>query len=137
MMKSLLAISAIGLLSQASFALPPKPKACPSVSVLQSTHLTEVFQDGQRSRFVTYQTGSFQTSEQWLFGLEVDGADSKVDALEKGNQAIKSLTYQMGPLPTDDKQYWLCLYSTGDNHLAFAGTPVPPIPSKIRSLIHR
>src|SRR5438105_9087926 len=101
-MKKLLIATSLSLAliaSQTSLAdMPPKPAKCPGVSSLQGTKFELVQQDKDGTWVTAVLHDNYDTSDAWTFIMGKITANGENAAMKKANNALKSLSFQAGPV---------------------------------------
>jgi hypothetical protein len=116
-----------------AIAKPPKPAACPEVSNIASVGVDtlEPSSDFPNAWNVYNTNNKYNTQENWMLVImdEVH-ANSKEQAQNTVNTALKTLQYEMGP--TANEVGWACFYTgtAGEEGItAMTITPPQAIPS--------
>ena len=94
-----------------------KPTVCPSTSSIKETGLSNVEQINTVPQYAAYHISLFNTEETWTFVIFPINADSKEQALYKGNQLLPTLSGN--PSPEGGDGTWFCDYQLG-NYFATA-----------------
>jgi hypothetical protein len=122
-------------LSQFSFAAPPQPAHCPSISALQAVGVSVIVKE--KEGWVGFvQSDNFATSEKWSFMIGAYKAKNKDDAKNKITHAISFFSLEKGPLLFDvnGKESWVCLYKDKLGHVA--STMTPPMEDFNSQMLH-
>jgi hypothetical protein len=107
----------------ATAGLPPKPAHCPEASELQNAQL--IFAVEKLGQYITVGQGNYGTEENWAFAVANVHANGPDEALEKANNAIKSLTGSPSPMPVPMADVWACIYQLDNGYVPVAITPLP------------
>jgi hypothetical protein len=99
-----------------------KPEKCPSVSSIITEGLNYVEKNGET--YIAAQVSRYGTSDTWGFVVWEIAATSTEDALNKGQNALSSLSYRAGPTYIASENVWACLYHTANGYKAAALTPI-------------
>jgi hypothetical protein len=122
-------------LSQFSFAAPPKPANCPSISALKAVGVSVLVQE--KEGWVGFMpSDNFATKEKWSFMMGAFKAKNKEEAKNKMINAISSFSLEKGPFPFSfgGKDGWVCAYKDKSGHIA--QTMTPPMDVLDTQLLH-
>ena len=123
MKRSSIFISALILLCNLAYAMPPKPQSCPSVGALQSVPFMMAQPSDQG--YIAFTMSDYSTNELWGFFVAGIDASSTDEAMQKASDAMNTLSGKPTPLPDEEDDMWLCIYNIGHGYLAVAGEPLP------------
>lgn len=128
-MKTIITVLSL-IFSMTSFAAPPKPKACPSVSDLKQVQFSKSINDG--GDWIAYTTSNFNTDQAWTFmSFNEEGNDAE-KSINIANLNVKATQFISGPeldRGPDGKEHWFCGYYA-NNSFEVAVTPLAPFPFK-------
>ncbi len=117
------------LVATTTFALPPKPTNCPSVTALQGALFDYATKNGPADPWqVAQRTNNFNTAEPWTFTLFFFDVQTEQDAIVAATQSLNSLTFVQGPLPYESLDAWLCIYQANNEVQGLAITPAMDLP---------
>jgi hypothetical protein len=98
------------------------PASCPSVQSIQSAGLLAA-ELGDDNTYDVGQINNYGTPDTWGFVINVTGASSIQDAMNKAKIALSTLSG--APTPIYYQGEWVCLYNSAQGYIIGAITPIP------------
>lgn len=133
--KVVLAAAALTVSHFAQAALPPRPDHCPSVSDLKSHFFFLAQKDPQGHGWAVVNVNKYNTQDMWGFVVGFFNVDNYLQAVLKGNMALKSLRGNPDPIPVEQAGTWACQYGVEGNGVqAVAMSPLPTEPNMLNAL---
>lgn len=111
------------LIVNLAFAMPDKPKRCPSVAAIIANGFNDVLKQRSESTYSCVNTQTYHTDNRWVFLVSGIAANTREGALTKCHRIIKDLRGVPSPRAVTSLQVWACDYYL-QGHLSLALTPV-------------
>ncbi len=120
-MKKLLIASL--LIPTLAFAFSNRPDKCPSVVALQAVPLNLIETTDQANMFrIGVAHNQYDTTNDWSFIMNDVFGTSKIDAWQRANIALQTLSFVSGPSVQMDGAAWSCSYHNDSGVVATAST---------------
>jgi hypothetical protein len=112
----------LGFCSQ-TFAMPPKPVACPKAALIKAYGLT--YTDFDEGSYTVFQINDYGTRHLWAFALGEINASSAQEALSIGYTVLNSVNGNPRPTAIPSENVWACIYTNNSGIFSIAFTPIP------------